>query len=100
MKRVVQKVTQKKVTQKEVPVQMVVRANGRVRCLYGEELDLPRLGKLAIARGSHVEPTADGQWTADLSPVTGPVLGPYDSRRDALTAERQWLEEHWLSAVR
>ena len=99
MKRVVQKVAQKKVTQKEVQVQMVVQANGRVRCLYGEELDLPRLGRLTITRGSHVEPTADGQWTADMSPVTGPVLGPFPSRSDALTAERQWLEKHWLPTV-
>ncbi len=53
-------------------------------------------GSMNIQRGSHVEPTADGQWTADLSPVAGPVLGPFTLRTAALAAERQWLEEHWL----
>jgi hypothetical protein len=69
-----------------------------VRCLYGEELDLTALGRLRIARGSHVEPTADGRWTADLSPVGGPVLGPFPARSQALDAERAWLLAHWLTA--
>jgi hypothetical protein len=81
-------------------MQLVVQPGGTVHCLYGEELDLPQLGSLAIARGSHVEPTATGQWTADMSPVHGPVLGPFPSRSDALTAERQWLETHWLTQAR
>ena len=81
-------------------MQLVVQLGGTVHCLYGEELELPQLGRLAIARGSHVEPTATGQWTADMSPVTGPVLGPFPSRSDALTAEREWLEIHWLPTAR
>jgi len=81
-------------------MQIVVQTDGAVRCLYGEELELSLLGKLSIARGSHVEPTADGEWTADLSPVSGPVLGPFPNRSEALCAERQWLEAHWLPAAR
>ena len=81
-------------------MQLIVQPNGIVRCLYGEELDLHALGNLSIERGSHVEPTATGQWTADLWPVNGPVLGPFRRRSDALTAERQWLEQHWLPIVR
>ena len=77
-----------------------MQTNGAVRCLYGEELELNRLGKLSIARGSHVEPTADGQWTADMSPVDGPVLGPFASRSEALAEEQQWLEIHWLPIAR
>ena len=87
-------------TEVQKEMQMLVQTNGSVRCVYGEDLDLPRLGPLTITRGSHVEPTADGQWTADMSPVTGPVLGPFPSRSDALTAERQWLERHWLPTAR
>ena len=79
-------------------MQMIVQPNGHVRCLYGEELDLHRLGKLRIKRGSHVEPTVDGQWTADLSPVAGPVLGPFSTRSEALAAEAAWLETNWLVA--
>jgi hypothetical protein len=78
-------------------MQLVVEPNGTIRCLYGEELDLHRLGRLAIRRGSHVEPS-DGRWTADLRPVGGPVLGPFDLRSEALAAERAWLELHWLRA--
>jgi len=77
-------------------MQIVVKPDGTSRCLYSEFVDLRALGKLAIARGSHVEPTADGQWTADMAPVNGPILGPYSNRSEALEAERAWLEEHWL----
>ena len=81
-------------------MQLMIQPDGTVHCLYGEELDLHELGSLAIARGSHVEPDATGQWTADLSPVNGPRLGPFSSRSDALAAERQWLETHWLPQAR
>ena len=77
-------------------MQLVIRPGGTVHCLYGEELDLHQLGPLLITRGSHVEPDDSGQWCADLSPVSGPVLGPFHHRSDALAAERQWLETHWL----
>ena len=55
------------------------------------------LGSLSISRGSHVEPDSKGRWFADLSPVSGPRLGPFSKRSDALTAEQAWLDEHWLS---
>jgi hypothetical protein len=81
-------------------MQMVIAPGGAVKCLYGEEVDLLALGRLSIERGSHVEPTSNGQWTADLSPVGGPLLGPFNCRSAALTAERRWLEEHWLPTAR
>lgn len=81
-------------------MQLIVSRSGAVRCVYSEEIDLSSLGQLTIQRGSHVEPTADGRWTADLSPVNGPVLGPYSSRSEALAAEQQWLDEYWLTADR
>lgn len=77
-------------------MQLVITALGSVRCIYSEQLDLARLGQLTIERGSHVEPTGDGKWTADLSPVDGPLLGPFACRSNALAAEHRWLEEHWL----
>ncbi len=78
-------------------MQLVIATNGSIRCVYDEQLDLASLGQLSIQRGSHVEPTTDGQWTADLSPVKGPELGPFATRTEALAAERQWLETHWLT---
>ena len=77
-------------------MEFVITPAGVVRCVYGEELDLRALGSLEIRRGSHVEPTADGRWTADLAPVGGPILGPFEQRCSALEAEIAWLGEHWL----
>ncbi|PQO46063.1 hypothetical protein [Blastopirellula marina] len=77
-------------------MQLIIQPNGTIRCLYGETLDLHSLGKLSIARGSHVEPNEAGQWFADLAPVGGPKLGPFNHRSAALTAEVAWLQKHWL----
>ena len=78
-------------------MQLVIDASGSMRCLYDESLPLAELGRLAISRGSHVEPNESGQWLADLSPVGGPQLGPFAARSAALDAEREWLELNWLS---
>ena len=77
-------------------MQIVITPNGTAKCLYAEELDLRALGQLSIERGSYVEPTKEGQWSADLSPANGPLLGPFPSRSLALDAEREWLERNWL----
>ena len=77
-------------------MELVINSSGDIRCVYGEAVNLSELGRLSIQRGSHVEPTADGQWTADLSPVQGPQLGPFDCRTQALEAEVAWLNQYWL----
>jgi hypothetical protein len=77
-------------------MQIIIRPDGNAKCLYGEELSLHVLGRLMIQRGSHVEPNNQGQWTADLSPVYGPILGPFENRSQALLADREWLEKNWL----
>lgn len=77
-------------------MELLVTPHGAIRCLYDETLPLAALGQLTIQRGSHVEPTPHGEWTADLAPVGGPLLGPFRSRSDALQAEAAWLEDHWL----
>ena len=78
-------------------MQMLIMPDGTLRCLYDEAIDLAALGALQIQRGSHVEPDDRGQWWADMSPVSGPRLGPYPRRSQALTAERVWLEANWLT---
>jgi hypothetical protein len=78
-------------------MQLVVEPSGVIRCVYDETLDLAALGQVSITRGSRVEPTADGHWLADLSPVRGPKLGPFDLRSQALEAELYWLELNWLT---
>ena len=77
-------------------MEMVVQRDGQVRCVYGETIDLSLLGPLSIQRASHVEPDANGNWLADMAPVDGPVLGPFNRRSEALAAERDWLECNWL----
>lgn len=78
-------------------MQIIIEPNGAVRCIYTEEIDLTVLGQPTITRASHVEPDQQGSWWADLSPVDGGVLGPFDHRSAALEAEARWLEDHWLS---
>jgi hypothetical protein len=77
-------------------MQLLIDPSGGVKCIYGETIDLTAFGALQIARGSHVEPDPAGQWWADLSPVSGPKLGPFENRSQALKAEVAWLEAHWL----
>jgi hypothetical protein len=64
--------------------------------IYTDELALLLdEGSATVTRVSHVEPShQDGRhgWTADMTPVDGPVLGPFTTRAEALDAERVWLQ--------
>ena len=75
---------------------LIVERDGSVRGIYGEVIALDALGPLRIERASHVEPDEYGRWLADLSPVGGPILGPFRGRTEALEAEVAWLEANWL----
>ena len=75
---------------------LIVSPDGTIRAVYAEVIDLGVLGHLVISRASHVEPDDSGRWLADLTPVAGPVLGPFDLRSEALEAEQSWLVTNWL----
>ena len=75
-------------------MELLIGAGGDVHCIYGEELDLGCLGTVEIRRASSVEPDDAGHWWADLSPVMGPRLGPFQKRSAALEAEVDWLRLH------
>ena len=75
---------------------VVINPGGTCHCIYGETINLSHLGRLSIKRGSHVEPDRDGNWIADLGPVDGPRLGPFENRSQALEAEMDWLTTNWL----
>ena len=79
-------------------MQIIFSPDGDGRCVYDEAIDLRCLGKVTIERGSRVEPNENGRWITDLSvpPVNGPVLGPFDTRSEAIAAEVAWLHEFWL----
>ena len=73
-------------------VNVTVQTNGDLRMIYYDDIaTLLTLGDSRIVRASHVEPDAHG-WTADMSPVDGPMLGPFALRQDALDAEVTWLQ--------
>ena len=82
-------------------LQIIIDNDGTVRFIYDDSaMELAQaLGLVSIARASHVEPTADGRWTADMSPCAGPVLGPFLTRKEALDAEHHWLEQNGLPPV-
>lgn len=83
--------------------EIIVAPNGMVRFIYDDDLAslLQDVGALSIARASHVEPLLDGGgWTADMSPVNGPVLGPFPTRQEALDEETDWLNEHSIPIPR
>jgi hypothetical protein len=75
---------------------LLVLPDGTIRTIYAEAIDLGVLGHRVISRASHVEPDDSGRWLADLTPVAGPVLGPFDLRSEALEAELAWLVTNWL----
>lgn len=78
--------------------------DGSARFIYSDALAaLAKAtgGTMVVKRASHVEPTDDGQWAADMSPVApGLVLGPFPTRAAALTAEVAWLEANGIPAPR
>ena len=48
-------------------MQLVIRTDGSMTCLYSETLALADFGRLSIQRASHVEPDTNGQWYADMT---------------------------------
>ena len=79
---------------------LIIFPSGHVTCVYAEDLDLSAIGPLHIRRASHVEPDETGRWWANLSPVDGPALGPFQLRRLAVEAEVTWLEANVLAGTR
>ena len=73
-------------------IQIVIN-EGEIRFIHQDDLaEAFQAGKAITRRASHVEPGKDG-WNADLRPVNGPVLGPFNRRDTALQAEDNWLRK-------
>ena len=72
-------------------MQIVIRPTGVFISIYNDAFDYGAIGKPQIRRASHVEPDTIGHWFADLSPVDGPTLGPFDKRNEAIDAELEFL---------
>jgi hypothetical protein len=77
----------------------VASKNGTLRFVYNDKMrPLLNIGVAKVKRASHVEPTPDNKWIADLSPVQGPMLGPFETREEALREEVAWLDKR-LSTI-
>ena len=95
--------------------EIIISPDGTVRGVYSPIVDkiTKALGDPVTQRASHVEPTNElsdkaaqwlwdnkeepvlpDKWWADMLPVEGPVLGPYDTREEALDEEVKWLHAH------
>ena len=81
-------------------MEIIISPRGDALSIYDEAIDLATIGRVTFRRASHVEPDEQGQWFADLAPVSGPRLGPFVLRSQALDAEQVWLTEHLTGAAR
>jgi hypothetical protein len=79
-------------------LELTIRTDGSIGAIHNDALvPLYEEGKATAKRASHVEPVDGGEcvcWTADLSLVNGPKLGPYRYRSEALAAEVEWLKRN------
>lgn len=81
-------------------VNVLIDDEGDISFVWSDELaELTEVGSTDIRRVSHVEPSGKG-WSADMSPVNGPILlaadgKPFSTRAAALAAERAYLSEHF-----
>jgi hypothetical protein len=97
-------------------IKIVVPTAGPAMAIYSPEAEklLSGLGDVTIARASHivhgssitpymkVRLLADNRWTdecrkkwfANLEPVKGPVLGPFDTRVAAIEEEIKYINEN------
>lgn len=80
-------------------MKITFEVDGRIKFIYDDtvaEVAIESLGPLTIKRASHVEPCPSNNslWQADMSPVDGPLLGPFPTRAMALEVERAWLSLH------
>ena len=73
-----------------------IDTKGHVRGIYTDDFPWHELGKTLVLRASNVEPDQLGLWWADLSLSSGPKIGPFARRADAIAAEIAWLEIYRL----
>ena len=58
-------------------MQLVIQPDGTVRCVYGETVDLHASAGWRSSEAPTWSRLTMARWQADLSPVGGPVLGPF-----------------------
>lgn len=77
------------------PTVLAIDGEGRLSFVYDDNLaGFLALGPGRVKRASIVEPDPAHRWRADLSPVGGPTLGPFERRGEAIAREVEWLQEN------
>lgn len=77
-------------------MELRIKPDGNVLAVYSDDIKDLCLGDMKLSRASHVEPEGE-MWMADLSPVGGPILGPFRYRGEALEAEVAWLHQNLIA---
>lgn len=84
-------------------VEIMIAPDGTIAFIHNDSVteQLRQVGDVSIKRASNVEPTENGQWNVDMTPVGGPERLPetFDRRSDALASEVQYLKEHFAESV-
>ena len=73
-------------------MKIIIKPSGVFIGIYNDSFDYRNIGRHQIRRASHVELDETGNWFADLSPVDGPKIGPFDKRNEAIEAELEFLK--------
>lgn len=78
---------------------IAIQSDGSIQMIYSDSMrEILDEGQGSIRRASHVEPTIDNTWEADLNPIGHDViLGPFNNRQEALAAEVEYLNENIIS---
>lgn len=76
-------------------IRIAIPCDGDVQLIYKDDVAdaIKAIGKATTVRASHVEPTPDNKWQADMSPVGGPKLPATDTRQESLDLEVAWLNK-------
>ena len=75
---------------------ILIEADGTIAHIYDDDMRGLFAGEWkATRRVSNVEPADGGGWSAymTMAGAAGVVLGPFESRAEALAAELRWLRQ-------
>lgn len=79
-------------------IELIIDEDAVIHAIYNDALR-PLFDEASfseVRRASHVEPCGGGRWTADMGPVGGPVLGPFDTHEQAIQAETAYIRKEIL----
>lgn len=71
---------------------IAINPEGVATFVWSDELaKLKTEGNCKIERVSNVEPNDQSEWMADMMLISGPILGPFETRQEAIDAELRYI---------